>query len=162
MGIGPVQSICFTIATIPRTRRRMEEISSSSRNGELSSAPTEEADAMMQPGAKTLCLLLTPFPPPAPPRLRFHRLTATAAAGSTDNAAAASGTTARERRLAKVREERRRRQHDRDNTYPGWARHFLPFTLYFSFPLKLYTGFASLPLSLLKSIHLLHHPSSMP
>uniref|UniRef100_A0A0E0K773 Uncharacterized protein n=1 Tax=Oryza punctata TaxID=4537 RepID=A0A0E0K773_ORYPU len=51
---------------------------------------------MMPPPVETLCLLLTPFPPP--PRLRFHRLTAT---GKSDNAAAASGTTARERRLAK-------------------------------------------------------------
>ncbi|WVZ74803.1 hypothetical protein U9M48_022939 [Paspalum notatum var. saurae] len=79
--------------------------------------------------AKTL---LSPFPafvpPPRrpPPSLRppcLHICTCTSAAATGENAASAvSGMTARERRLVKVREERRRREHDREHTYPGWAK----------------------------------------
>jgi len=78
------------------------------------------------PLAKTPLLGVPAFPRRPPPPRPLHIFIPAAVAGrgsSGENAAAAaSGTTARERRLVKVREERRRRDHDREHTYPGWAR----------------------------------------
>jgi len=81
---------------------------------------------LLPPLAQTPLLGVPAFPRPPPPPRPLHIFIPAAVAGrgsSGENAAAAaSGTTARERRLVKVREERRRRDHDREHTYPGWAR----------------------------------------
>ncbi|XP_039792038.1 uncharacterized protein LOC120657697 [Panicum virgatum] len=83
---------------------------------------------LLPPLVKTPLLGVSPFPafprPPPPPRPLHIFIPAAVAGrgGAGENTAAASGTTARERRLVKVREERRRREHDREHTYPGWAR----------------------------------------
>ena len=84
---------------------------------------------LLPPLVKLPLLGVSPFPafprPPPPPRPLHIFIPAAVAGrgGAGENTAAASGTTARERRLVKVREERRRREHDREHTYPGWARY---------------------------------------